>query len=327
VRYVAAVRPWTRRLGAAGPTVTALGLGLAALGRPGYLNLGHGADLGTDRSVAALRARTHEVLDAARAAGIGYLDAARSYGRAEEFLGSWLRERGIAPNEVTVGSKWGYTYTADWTVDADPPEVKDLSAATFDRQVEETRTHLGDHLALYQIHSATVDSGVLDDPEVRARLRALREAGVRVGFTATGPEQAATIDRAVQVGGFDAVQATWNLLEPSAGAALDRAHAAGLGVIVKEGVANGRLAGETAPGWLRELAAGHDTTTGAVALAAAMSRPWADVVLSGAATVRQLEENLRARDVAWTEEDEERVRGTSEDPAAYWERRSAQEWT
>lgn len=327
MRYVAAVRPWTRRLGADGPTVTALALGLAALGRPGYLNLGHGADLGADRSVAALRARTHEVLDAARAGGIGYLDAARSYGRAEEFLGSWLRERGIAPGEITVGSKWGYTYTADWEVAADPPEVKDLSATTFDRQVEETRVHLGDHLTLYQIHSATVDSGVFDDPEVHARLRALREAGVRVGFTATGPEQAATIDRGVQAGGFDAVQATWNLLEPSAGAALARAHDAGLGVIVKEGVANGRLAGETAPGWLRELAAAHDTTTGAVALAAALARPWADVVLSGASTVRHLEENLRARDVAWSEEDEERVRGTAEDAAAYWERRSALEWT
>jgi hypothetical protein len=35
-------------------SVRRLGLGLAALGRPGYLNLGHGADLGTDRSVEAL---------------------------------------------------------------------------------------------------------------------------------------------------------------------------------------------------------------------------------------------------------------------------------
>jgi aryl-alcohol dehydrogenase-like predicted oxidoreductase len=40
---------------------------------------------------------------------------------------------------------------------------------------------------------------------------------------------------------FDAVQATWNLLEPSAGPALAEAHAAGLGVIVKEALANGRL--------------------------------------------------------------------------------------
>ena len=68
-----------------------LGLGLAALGRPGYLNLGHGAELGDDRSVAALRARTFEVLDFAYAQGIRDFDVARSYGRGEEFLGEWLR--------------------------------------------------------------------------------------------------------------------------------------------------------------------------------------------------------------------------------------------
>jgi aryl-alcohol dehydrogenase-like predicted oxidoreductase len=43
-----------------------------------------------------------------------YFDAACSYGRAEEFLGGWLAARGIAPQEVVVGSKWGYVYTANW---------------------------------------------------------------------------------------------------------------------------------------------------------------------------------------------------------------------
>jgi hypothetical protein len=43
-----------------------------------------------------------------------YFDAARSYGRAEEFLGGWLAARGIGPQEVVVGSKWGYVYTANW---------------------------------------------------------------------------------------------------------------------------------------------------------------------------------------------------------------------
>ncbi len=64
-----------------------LGLGLTAVGRPGYLNLGHGRDLGADRSVAALRARAHAVLDAALEGGVRHFDAARSYGRGEEFLG------------------------------------------------------------------------------------------------------------------------------------------------------------------------------------------------------------------------------------------------
>jgi aryl-alcohol dehydrogenase-like predicted oxidoreductase len=48
---------------------------------------------------------THALLDAAHAAGVRYLDAARSYGYAEEFLSSWLEQRKIAPGEVTVGSK------------------------------------------------------------------------------------------------------------------------------------------------------------------------------------------------------------------------------
>src|SRR5689334_7995729 len=118
-----------------------IGLGLAALGRPGYLNVGHGAELGDDRSVEALRARTFEVLDYAYEAGVRDFDAARSYGRAEEFLGAWLRSR--RPAEVTISSKWGYVYTADWEVDADPPEVKHHDVETFRRQFAESMENLG----------------------------------------------------------------------------------------------------------------------------------------------------------------------------------------
>ncbi|MGZ4229706.1 MAG: aldo/keto reductase, partial [Solirubrobacteraceae bacterium] len=130
-----------RTLGATGIPTTAIALGLAALGRPGYLNLGHGGDF-DERSVHGMETRTHEVLDAAYAAGVRHFDAARSYGRAEEFLGQWLRSRSIEPGAVTISSKWGYTYTADWQVDADPPEVKDLSADTLRRQLAETREQL-----------------------------------------------------------------------------------------------------------------------------------------------------------------------------------------
>ena len=40
-----------------GLTVTRIGLGLTALGRPGYINLGHADDLGRDREVAAMEAK------------------------------------------------------------------------------------------------------------------------------------------------------------------------------------------------------------------------------------------------------------------------------
>ena len=121
-------------LGESGLRVSRLGLGLAALGRPGYITLGHASDLGSSYRREEMEAHAHAVLDAAHEGGVRYFDAARSYGMAEDFLGSWLASRGVAPGAATVGSKWGYTYTADWRVDAATHEVKDHSLAVLRRQ-------------------------------------------------------------------------------------------------------------------------------------------------------------------------------------------------
>jgi aryl-alcohol dehydrogenase-like predicted oxidoreductase len=258
---------------------------------------------------------------------VRYVDAARSYGLAEDFLADWLRARDIAPGAVTVGSKWGYRYTADWRDDADTQEVKELTGAMLRRQLPETRERLGDHLALYQIHSATLDSGVLDDDEVLDQLATLRAGGVAIGLTTTGPEQAATIDRAIAVGAFDAVQSTWNLHEPSAGDALQRAHDAGMGVIVKEAVANGRLAGSAAPPPLRAVAGEIGVGADALAIAAALAQPWADVVLSGASTPAMLADNLTALDVPHLAAADPRLAELAEPAADYWSARGRLAWT
>ncbi|HXV03878.1 MAG TPA: aldo/keto reductase [Gaiellaceae bacterium] len=303
-----------------------IGLGLAALGRPGYINVGHGEDLRGQTDVAAMERNAHRVLDAAFDGGVRYFDAARSYGEAEAFLASWLERRGLRPGEVTVGSKWGYTYTAGWRVDAEPAEVKDLSAATLRRQLAESRAILGPHLRLYQIHSATLESGVLEDQEVLDELQRLREEGMAIGVSVTGPEQPQTIRRALEAGIFDTVQATWNLLERSAGAALAEAHAAGLGVIVKEVLANGRLTprgGESLP---TQVAAEQDSTPEALAFAAVLAQPWADVALSGATTVEQLQSNLAALEVDWDDELDRRLAPLAEEPAQYWTTRAALPW-
>ncbi len=316
----------TESLGTTSLQVSRLGLGLAALGRPGYINVGHGADFSGHTEERSMLANAHAVLDAAYEAGVRYFDAARSYGKAEEFLGSWLSERRLGARELTIGSKWGYTYTADWRVEAEVHEVKDLSLATLRRQLSESRELLGDDLRLYQIHSATVESGVLEDRGVLEELGRLREQGLAVGFTATGPRQSETIERALELGAFDTVQATWNLLEPSAGQALAASHRAGLGVIIKEAVANGRL---TERGDVRELitaARELGQAPDAVAIAAVLSQPWVDVVLSGASTREMLASNLRAQEVELSEELLERLGTVREDPESYWETRSALPW-
>ncbi|ARQ72633.1 aldo/keto reductase [Streptomyces marincola] len=308
-----------------------IGLGLAAVGRPGYINLGRARDLPAPRTPEALRARTHQLLDAAHAAGVRYLDTARSYGRAEEFLADWLTGRPEAA-DVVVGSKWGYTYTADWRADADVHEVKDHGAAMFDRQWAESRALLGGRLDLYQIHSATQDSGVLADPAVLDRLARLADTGVDVGLSTSGPRQAETIRAALEVerGGrplFRTVQATYNVLEQSAAPALAEAHAAGRTVIVKEALANGRLAGPEAPGELREVADATGTGPDAVALAAVLAQPWTGIVLSGAATEGQLADNLAAARLRLDAAHLEAFTRLAEPSDAYWRARSALPWT
>ena len=138
-----------------------LGLGLAAIGRPAYITSGRDRDLPGDRSRDELRARAHDLLDAAYALGIRYADAARSYGDAEQFLGSWLDDR--RPEDMFVASKWGYEYVGDWRLDVDTHEVKHHDLSTFRRQLAESLALLGDRLRLYQVHSLTPDSPLLTD--------------------------------------------------------------------------------------------------------------------------------------------------------------------
>jgi aryl-alcohol dehydrogenase-like predicted oxidoreductase len=309
-----------------GLALSPIGLGLAALGRPGYINLGHGEDLRGQTDVDAMERNAHEVLDAALDGGVRYFDAARSYGKAEAFLASWLDRRGLGPGEVTVGSKWGYTYTAGWRVDAYAPEVKDLTAATLRRQLAESRAILGAHLRLYQIHSATLESGVLADRDVLEELSRLREEGLAIGLSVTGPRQAETIRRGLEVGGFDTVQATWNLLERSAGPALAEAHEAGLGVLVKELLANGRLTARGGDSFLTQIAAERRTTPDALAFAAVLAQPWADVALSGATTEEQLESNLAALGVGYDDELDGLLAPLVEEPGQYWTTRAALPW-
>ena len=316
-----------RPLGETGLVASRIGLGLAALGRPVYIDIGRDRDLGNGRTRAAMEGRCHEVLDAAYAAGIRYVDAARSYGDAEAFVADWLAAGDR--RDVVVGSKWGYTYVGGWRLDADVQEVKDLSVGALRRQIGESRRLLGDHLSLYQIHSATIESGVFDDRELLDELRSVRESGLVLGFSTSGPKQADAIVRGLQerVGGeplFSTVQSTWNVLEPSAGSALAEAHADGRGVLIKEAMANGRLAATDGP--LGIVAGRLGTTPDRVALAAVHAQPWADVVLSGAVTVEQVRSNASAMDVKLPDDALAAMNELAQRPERYWADRATMPW-
>ncbi|WP_353827880.1 aldo/keto reductase [Agromyces sp. SYSU T0242] len=315
--------------GAPEPALAPLGLGLAALGRPAYLTAGRDRDLGADRSVTAMRARAHAMLDAAWDRGIRFVDAARSYGRAEEFLGSWLTARPGRRPALAIESKWGYEYVGDWRMDAAVHERKEHSLAMLDHQWPETLAALGGAPDRYLVHSLTPESAVLADGVLLDRLRELAASGVSIGVSTSGPHQGDALDAARELpdSPFATVQATWNLQEPSAGEALGRAHEAGWFVVLKEVLANGRLAdgaGTAGEPHAAALAEADGQPLPALAVGAARSQPWADVVLSGAVTPAQLDAGLDARTPSVAAG---ALAELARDPGDYWSDRGAREWS
>lgn len=321
------------QFGDSGIIVSKLGLGLAALGRPGYINLGHGDDLGHNYDEKAMEAKTHAVLDKAIDLGITYLDAAQSYGKAESFLSSWLK--GQSNQDLLVGSKWGYYYTADWSVNAEKHEIKEHSLERLNLQWPESKSRLDPYLRIYQIHSATFESGVLDNNQVLERLSEIKSQGYIIGLSVSGVQQAEVIKRSLEivVDGqqlFGSVQATFNCLETSAADALQQAHDMGLGVIVKEGVANGRLTSRNHQAdyfkVLDRIAKDHEVGIDALALAFVLEKPFVNIVLSGAALTSHLISNANALSVDLSKKERDVLNVVKTSPELYWKERSGLSW-
>lgn len=278
---------------------------MASLGRPGYINLGHAEDMPAERTKEAMEIHAHAVLDEAYALGLRYIDCARSYGLSEQFVASWMKERPEAAASVIIGSKWGYEYTADWRVevgDGEAHEVKKHTVAQHTRQLAETRDLLSSHLALYQIHSATEASGVLEADDVLDVLAKLRDEGCAVGASVSHPQirPLQLAREATRAGApvFSSVQATFNLLDQSAGEALRQCHEAGVLVIIKEALANGRLTSRASDPRVKQLlrdeADALRTTPDALSLAWVLSHEWVSMVLSGASSAEMLRSNADA---------------------------------
>ena len=312
--------------------VSRIGLGLAALGRPGYITLGHHHDLPQGKSKADMEAHCHEMLQKAYSSGIRYFDTARGYGLGEQFLATWSSDN---KDDLIIGSKWGYRYTADWRTDAESHEVKDLSLAHFEKQLVESKSILKQQLNIYHIHSATLESGVLEDKELIDALWQLKQTGITVGLSVSGVHQAETIQKAFSIRRnnellFESVQVTFNILEQSCKTVLEKVQPHGMGVIIKEAVANGRLTERntllTNHPSLLAICQKHQCSLDALAMAFVLHHPWADVVLSGASTIAQLESNISAQNIQLDTEDLQKLNELVEDKTDYWKTRSSLVW-
>ena len=313
---------------------TKLGLGLAALGRPDYINI---RTTNVNKSVAAFKENTFTMLDHAYELGIRYFDTAPSYGKGEQFLLDWKNQR--EHKDLVLGTKWGYTYVANWEIGFNGEhEIKEHSLAKLKEQWQ-TSKNLLPELGIYQVHSATLESGILDNTNVLEELYTIKkETGLTIGISTSGTQQSNVIEKAlgVKVNGedlFTSFQVTYNVLEQSTYPILNQLLKENKTVIIKESLANGRVFKSDAfknyqknYKTLEALANNHNVSVDAIALRFIIDALEPTYLLSGASNTVQLDSNYKALDIVLSKSDLEKLKQLKTNPNNYWEERSSLEW-
>jgi aryl-alcohol dehydrogenase-like predicted oxidoreductase len=311
-----------------------IGLGTAALGRPQYINVR--LESCDNSNLETFRKQSFEVLENAYQSGIRYFDTAPGYGLAEELVLDWLQTKN--DNSIEIGTKWGYTYTANFDANATIHEVKEHSLPKLKEQWIFSKQLLP-YLKVYQIHSATLETGVLENIEVLQELARLKkEHNLKIGLTTTGTNQVEVIEKAltVLVDGeqlFDIFQVTYNFLDQSLLAISDELISQNKQIVIKEALANGRIfSNQNYPHYqkmyalLESLAKKHNVGVDAIALKYCTQTIPKSIVLSGAANTNQLQENVKANSFSLSNDDIKLLNSFKVSTDFYWSERKQLQW-
>ncbi len=311
-----------------------LALGTAALGRPQYINVRqHDVD---NSNLETFKKKSFQVLENAYKSGIRYFDTAPGYGLAEELVLEWLQTKN--DKTIAIATKWGYTYTANFNPDAKVHEVKEHSLAKLNEQWNFSKKLLP-YLKVYQIHSATLETGVLENNEVLQQLAFLKkEHHLKIGLTTSGTNQVEVIKKGLDVliddeQLFDAFQVTYNFLEQSLLKTVNELRHQNKKIIVKEALANGRIfRNKDYPHYnkmyttLENLASKNNVGIDAIALKYCEQTIPKSIVLSGASNSSQLSENLKTNNFSLTEDDIQLLSSFKMSPEFYWKERKGLQW-
>lgn len=314
---------------------SAVGLGMAAIGRPQYINISQGNDT-APFSLKNFKAKGTAMLDYAYDLGIRYFDTAPGYGLAEQLLIDWVTKKND-PN-ITVATKWGYTYVADFDPNAKLHEVKEHSLKKLDEQWDVSKKLLP-YLKYYQIHSATFESGVLENEAVLERLLELKkEHNIKVGLTTTGNNQSEVLQKAMEVHFkgeqlFEVFQCTYNILDQSIYGLGRKILADKKQLVIKEALANGRLFPNVAyPEYellykkLETLSKKYGVGVDAIALQFCSARLEGAIVLSGANKPEYLRQNLMATNFELSTQEIAESARFKIAPKVYWDEREQLTW-
>ena len=227
-----------RVFGRSGMRLSVLGFGCGAVG--GLMVRGDPAD--QERTIAR-----------ALEAGVNYFDTAVQYGdgESEKNLGRILQT--LKPANVVVGTKVRLP-------SADYGRIGDAIAASLDGSLGRLRRERVD---IFHLHNAITESGggpALSIAQVLGEavptLERLRQQGKIRFLGLTGVGDTSALHKAIDARVFDSAQIVYNVLNPSAAAALpanypaqdygrlfDRTRAAGVGVVGIRVLAGGALSG------------------------------------------------------------------------------------
>lgn len=311
-----------------------LGLGTAALGRPQYINVR--LEYCDNSDLEIFRKQSFKVLEEAYNLGIRYFDTAPGYGLAENLLLEWIQTKN--DNSIKIATKWGYTYTANFKKNAKIHEVKEHTLAKLKEQWQFSKQLLP-YLKVYQIHSATLETGVLENTAVLNYLSDLKtKYNLKIGITTTGTNQVEVIKKALNIFVdkapiFDVFQVTYNFLEQSLLEISNELIAQNKALVIKEALANGRvLANKNYPNYqeiyksLEKIATKHKVGTDAIALQFCKQTIPNSVVLSGASSKTQLQQNLKTGTFLLLEEDIALLKSFKVLPEIYWAERKKLQW-
>jgi aryl-alcohol dehydrogenase-like predicted oxidoreductase len=272
------------------------------------------------------------VLDAYTAAGGNFIDTANSYlvehGRSETILGRWMAERGNR-EQIVLATKVG----------GGRGPLRNLRAETIESEAHASLERLQtDWIDLYYAHFDDQETPL---EETLTAFDALVKAGTvrhiaASNYSAGRLTAALELQRERELAPFTVLQPHYNLLEREfERTLLPVVEAWDLAVLPYYGLAKGFLTGKYRPGGeavesvraeaaraylerggavleaLDEVAAAHDTTVAAVALAWLVAQPSVVAPIASARTTEQLEQILPAATLELTEEELARLSGAS----------------
>jgi len=311
-----------------------IGLGTAAIGRPLYINLKQEGDNYISKE--AFRQKGMVMLNEAYNQGVRYFDTAPGYGIAEQMLIDWVVEKD--DSSIEIATKWGYTYVADFDPNATQHEIKEHSLKKLTEQWIKSK-QLIPWLTTYQIHSATLETGVLDNKRVLHFLADLKiKYDLHIGITTTGANQTEVLKKAlkVEIDGielFDAFQVTYNIIEQDLASMADVIAKNDKRLIIKEALANGRIFPNTqyphyeqAYRYLNQLAKKYSVGVDAIALRFCMDTLPVYKVLSGAANSLHLSANMKTLDFKLEPIDIALLKDLAIPPKEYWTERKQLGW-